>query len=406
MYWDIMRSTDFNTPSLKLILMALLVAVGLHVITAVALMNVKTSTPTVEPIQTSSPIEIQLLTLPPVQVENSKPESPRSSETIKEDSQAKSEPAPVEDSKQKEDLQAIDEPNQEEPNQEEPEQVAASEEVENAEPIEELTQVQDSEQAEDINQVQDSKPDENLDSASKTNTSTVERAATTVTTVTTVIKKSDSDAGSGSKVTESSPVYDNTYTSHSTNPSTPNTMVTGGLGNNSEGGNRRGGAKPPTIESTAQTPKDISSVKKAAGLAAQKDFSQEGRETDTTKEEKAAQQKVTAQSKESVMNDSAVNDPVATFDTRDAEWVSTPKFHFSDKSKFGLESEQTRTVLLSLMVKRDGRIESVNREQSSGNTVFDREAMQQIKKYQLQPFMKNDVAVRGKVIIPVEYEAP
>lgn len=396
-----MRSTDFNTPSLKLILMALLVAVGLHVITAVALMNVKTSTPTVEPIQTSSPIEIQLLTLPPVQVENSKPESPRSSETIKEDSQAKSEPAPVEDSKQKEDLQAIDEPNQEEP-----EQVAASEEVESFEPIEEFTQVQDSEQAEDINQVQDSKPDENLDSASKTNTSTVERAATTVTTVTTMIKKSDSDAGSGSKVTESSPVYDNTYTSHSTNPSTPNTMVTGGLGNNSEGGNRRGGAKPPTIESTAQTPKDISAVKKAAGLAAQKDFSQEGRETDTTKEEKAAQQKVTAQSKESVMNDSAVNDPVATFDTRDAEWVSTPKFHFSDKAKFGLEPEQTRTVLLSLMVKRDGRIESVNREQSSGNTVFDREAMQQIKKYQLQPFTKNDVAVRGKVIIPVEYEAP
>ena len=397
-----MRSTDFNTPSLKLILMALLVAVGLHVLTAVALMNVKTSTPTVEPIQTSSPIEIQLLTLPPVQVENSKPESPRSSETIKEDSQAKSEPAPVEDSKQKEDLQAIDEPNQEEP-----EQVAASEEVESFEPIEEFTQVQDSEQAEDINQVQDSKPDENLDSASKTNTSTVERAATTVTTVTTAIKKSDSDAGSGSKVTESSPVYDNTYTSHSTNPSTPNTMVTGVLGNNSEGGNRRrGGAKPPTIESTAQTPKDISAVKKAAGLAAQKDFSQEGRETDTTKEEKAAQQKVTAQSKESVMNDSAVNDPVATFDTRDAEWVSTPKFHFSDKAKFGLEPEQTRTVLLSLMVKRDGRIESVNREQSSGNTVFDREAMQQIKKYQLQPFMKNDVAVRGKVIIPVEYEAP
>lgn len=397
-----MRSTDFNTPSLKLILMALLVAVGLHVITAVALMNVKTSTPTVEPIQTSSPIEIQLLTLPPVQVENSKPESPRSSETIKEDSQAKSEPAPVEDSKQKEDLQAIDEPNQEEP-----EQVAASEEVESFEPIEEFTQVQDSEQAEDINQVQDSKPDENLDSASKTNTSTVERAATTVTTVTTMIKKSDSDAGSGSKVTESSPVYDNTYTSHSTNPSTPNTMVTGGLGNNSEGGNRRGGgAKPPTVESTAQTPKDISAVKKAAGLAAQKDFSQEGRETDTTKEEKAAQQKVTAQSKESVMNDSAVNDPVATFDTRDAEWVSTPKFHFSDKAKFGLEPEQTRTVLLSLMVKRDGSIESVNREQPSGNTVFDREAMQQIKKYQLQPFTKNDVAVRGKVIIPVEYEAP
>lgn len=401
-----MRSTDFNTPSLKLILMALLIAVGLHVLTAVALMNVKTSTPTVEPIQTSSPIEIQLLTLPPVQVENSKPESPRSSETIKEDSQAKSEPAPVEDSKQKEDLQAIDEPNQEVPNQEEPEQVAASEEVESFEPIEEFTQVQDSEQAEDINQVQDSKPDENLDSASKTNTSTVERAATTVTTVTTVIKKSDSEAGSGSKVTESSPVYDNTYTSHSTNPSTPNTMVTGVLGNNSEGGNRRGGAKPPTVESTAQTPKDISAVKKAAGLAAQKDFSQEGRETDTTKEEKAAQQKVTAQSKESVMNDSAVNDPVATFDTRDAEWVSTPKFHFSDKAKFGLEPEQTRTVLLSLMVKRDGRIESVNREQSSGNTVFDREAMQQIKKYQLQPFMKNDVAVRGKVIIPVEYEAP
>ncbi len=394
-----MRSTDFNTPPLKLILMAIIVVVGLHILTAVALIKVKTSVPAIETIQTSSPIEIQLLTLPPVQMANSKPDSPRSSETIKEDSQAKSEPAPVEDSKQKEDLQPVNEPNKEEP-----EQVEASKQVERSEPIEEFTQVQDSEQAEDINQVQDSKLEENLDSASEINI--VERAATTVTTVTTGIKKSDSDAGSGSKVTETPITYDNTYTSHSTNPSTPNTMVTGFLGKNNEDESRRGRAKPPIVESIKQISKDINKVKKAAELAAQKSFNQEGQAIDTTKEAKAAQQKVTAQSKESVMNDPAVSDTVATFDTRDARWVSDPTFDFSGKAKFGMGSKQTRSVLLSLIVNKSGVIESVAIDKSSGNIVFDREAMQQIRKGKLQPFMKNDVAVKGKVIIPVEYESP
>ncbi len=282
-------------------------------------------------------------------------------------------------------MQPIDEPHQEEL-----EQIAASKKVESSEPIEELTQVQDY------------KPEENLDSVSETNTNTVARAATTVTTV---IKKSDSDAGSSSNVTESSPVYDNTYTSHSTNPSTPNTMVTGVLGKNSEGGNRRERAKLPTVESTAQIPKDINAVKKAAELATQKDFSQEGRETDTTDETKAVQGKVTAQSKEPVENDSTMTDTVATFDTNDAKWVSVPTFNFSEKAKFGMGSKKTRSVLLSLIVKKSGVIESVAIDKSSGNIIFDREAMQQINKYQLQPFTKNNIAVKGKVTISVEYKA-
>ena len=59
-----MSSTDLETPPLKSILIAILVVVGLHVLTAVALVAMKPSVPKVAPPKQTPPIEIELVSLP------------------------------------------------------------------------------------------------------------------------------------------------------------------------------------------------------------------------------------------------------------------------------------------------------------------------------------------------------
>ncbi len=64
-----MSSTDFNTPPIKLIMLAVSLVVGLHVLTAVALVAIKPPAPTIELPTVTPPIEIQLLPPPPVEIE-------------------------------------------------------------------------------------------------------------------------------------------------------------------------------------------------------------------------------------------------------------------------------------------------------------------------------------------------
>ena len=59
-----MSSTDLETPPLKSILIAILVVVGLHVLTAVALVAMKPSAPKVALPKQTPPIEIELVSLP------------------------------------------------------------------------------------------------------------------------------------------------------------------------------------------------------------------------------------------------------------------------------------------------------------------------------------------------------
>lgn len=59
-----MSSTDLETPPLKSILIAILVVVGLHVLTAVALVAMKPSASKVAPPKQTPPIEIELVSLP------------------------------------------------------------------------------------------------------------------------------------------------------------------------------------------------------------------------------------------------------------------------------------------------------------------------------------------------------
>ncbi|BBI66687.1 hypothetical protein PKHYL_08780 [Psychrobacter sp. KH172YL61] len=59
-----MSSTDLETPPTRLILLSLLVVVGLHVLTAVALAVMKTPKPQPAPKKDITPVEIEFVTLP------------------------------------------------------------------------------------------------------------------------------------------------------------------------------------------------------------------------------------------------------------------------------------------------------------------------------------------------------
>jgi len=65
-----MSSTDLEAPSLRLILIAIILVVGLHLLTAIALVIIKAPTLKDEPIKETPPLEIQMVTLPAQPIEN------------------------------------------------------------------------------------------------------------------------------------------------------------------------------------------------------------------------------------------------------------------------------------------------------------------------------------------------
>lgn len=87
-----MSSTGLDAPPFKLIFMAIIIVVGLHVLTAVALVAVKTPELKIEPKKETLPIEIELVTPPPppIEIEEKKIEK-KKSEPVRE---VKREPKP------------------------------------------------------------------------------------------------------------------------------------------------------------------------------------------------------------------------------------------------------------------------------------------------------------------------
>ena len=84
-----MSSTDLDAPPLKAILIAIIVVVGLHVLTAVALVTIKPSEPKIEPIKETPPIEIELISLP---APNTEPEVKAEQPAAQQKPQPKVEP--------------------------------------------------------------------------------------------------------------------------------------------------------------------------------------------------------------------------------------------------------------------------------------------------------------------------
>ena len=91
-----MSSTDLDAPSLRLILAAIIIVVGVHVLTAVALVAIKTPQIKIEPEKNTPPIEIEMVTLPPpppIEVEALKSEEEKPQTTRKVDTKPKPKPA-------------------------------------------------------------------------------------------------------------------------------------------------------------------------------------------------------------------------------------------------------------------------------------------------------------------------
>ena len=83
-----MSSTDLEAPPLRLILIAIILVVGLHLLTAIALVIIKAPTLKDEPIKETPPLEIQMVTLPTEPIENVVTE-------VEEVPQSKAEPIPA-----------------------------------------------------------------------------------------------------------------------------------------------------------------------------------------------------------------------------------------------------------------------------------------------------------------------
>ena len=82
-----MSSTDLDAPPLRLILIAIFIVVGLHALTAIALVTIKAPEPKDELIKETPPLEIQMVTLPAKLAESVVAE-------VEETPQSKSQPIP------------------------------------------------------------------------------------------------------------------------------------------------------------------------------------------------------------------------------------------------------------------------------------------------------------------------
>lgn len=83
-----MSSTDLEAPPLRLILIAIILVVGLHLLTAIALVIIKAPMLKDEPVKETPPLEIQMVTLPTQPIENVVTE-------VEEVPQSKAEPIPT-----------------------------------------------------------------------------------------------------------------------------------------------------------------------------------------------------------------------------------------------------------------------------------------------------------------------
>ena len=97
-----MSSTDLDAPPLRLILIAIILVVGLHLLTAIALVIIKAATLKDEPIKETPPLEIQMVTLPTEPIENMVTE-------VEEVPQSKAEsiPAPKPEPKTQQKMKAV-----------------------------------------------------------------------------------------------------------------------------------------------------------------------------------------------------------------------------------------------------------------------------------------------------------
>ncbi len=157
-------------------------------------------------------------------------------------------------------------------------------------------------------------------------------------------------------------------------------------------------AEKAAQEAAQQARAQQEDIQKASAKAARDAQAQ----ADAKAEKEAAQKaEAAARAKEAA----ASNEPV-NFTASSANWSSAPNLSFPERAARRARSGDTFNVVLVLRVNKQGGIDDVRIAQSSGNAALDKEAARQVRSGKFKPFMKNGVPVVGNVTLPVTYSVP
>ncbi|TXD98415.1 TonB family protein [Psychrobacter frigidicola] len=375
-----MGSTDFNAPPRKLTLIAIGAVVGLHVLTAMALVAMKPPAPIDEVRDTPPPIEIQMVTLP---TDVAQPE------------QIELEPVEIEVAKVEENVEEVQENTEPEPlSISEPESKISPEPKAEPEPTIKLKPIVEPTLEPQPKSEPQSQPEPIVDAKPKLQTEPV--VNTTTKTVVTKTKP---------KKVEPEPYINQNQPSQkfSQEPRVGNTTADDQLRYlaEQEQDNARNAARKHAREAKA----DSDARAKADSDARAKADSDARAKADSDARAKAdsdARAKADAEAKAAA---AASNAPV-NFNASNANWAAAPSFSFPDRAKRGARSGDTFNLVLLLRVNKQGGIDSVSLAKSSGNSVLDREAQRQVRSGKFRPFQQNGVPVVGNVTLPISYAMP
>lgn len=155
----------------------------------------------------------------------------------------------------------------------------------------------------------------------------------------------------------------------------------------------------------AQHVADAKAAQEAAETAKAEQQAKAARDAEAAARAQAdAQAKADADAKAKA--EAASNTPM-NFSASNANWRSRPNFSFPSRAARGASSGDTFNLVLLLRVNKQGGIDSVSLAQSSGNAILDKEAQRQVRSGKFKPFMNNaGVPVVGNVTLPVSYAMP
>ena len=353
-----MSSTDLDAPPLKSVLIAILVVLGLHVLTAVALVAMKPSTAKIPLPKPTPPIEIELISLPAALPKETVKETlevvkPIEKEAAKvvEKTPSLPKPQPVSKSKPK----AVAETPKKPVLQKQQSEVVPPVKVEKSKPIikEKVTQELPTKKP-----VQQEKQHSNIDKAVDEQQAKNQQAEQRRIVAAQAEKAAQEAANQARALQEDI---------------------------------QKANAKAARdAQAQADAKSENESAKKAAAMAAQKEA------------ETAARAKAEADAKAAA---AASNEPV-NFTASNANWASAPNLSFPERAARRARSGDSLNVVLVLRVNKQGGIDSVRIAQSSGNAVLDKEAARQVRSGKFKPFMKNGAPVVGNVTLPVAYVVP
>lgn len=364
-----MSSTDLDTPPTKLILLAILMVVGLHVLTAVALVAMKTDKPQLEPKEEIPPVEIEFVTLPAktaaATVETKEPVQQVKKATVKKEVQPEPQAKPVQQPK------AVTQPKK---RVETPPKKTVETPIKPVEPVIEKQVAK---------QIPETAPIIATEKASIESRQIV------------VPKKTQPEPTTPKTPPKTKPTVDTSAAEEQRQRAAAQAKAA------QEAEAKRAQAKAAQVaqeaqEKAAQEAQRIADAKAAAQAQAAKE-AEAAAQAKAAREaaEAAGQAKAEAQS----------NEPVS-FTASAANWASAPRFSFPERAARRARSGDTLNVVLSLRVNKQGGIDSVRVAQSSGNTLVDKEAQRQVRSGKFKPFTKNGVPVVGNVTLPISYAVP